>query len=83
MQFKSLVQCLDYFKDEQTCIDYLIQQRWNGNTECPSWGCAKVYKIEILVVLPPDKFFNYHEKNKVQKMWRGIQKEVYLVSTRI
>jgi hypothetical protein len=44
--FKNLKQLFDYFKDENTCREYLIQQRWNGNVECPFCGCAKVYTIE-------------------------------------
>jgi hypothetical protein len=31
--FKSLLQVLDYFKNEETCINYLASQRWG---ETPS-----------------------------------------------
>lgn len=41
--FKSLPQLLDYFKDEQTCVAYLAQSRWNGNPCCPHCGNEKVY----------------------------------------
>lgn len=35
MDFKTLPQLLDFFKDEQTCRDYLEQQRWAGAPVCP------------------------------------------------
>jgi hypothetical protein len=46
MQFKNLKDFFNKFPDEKTCVDYLIQQRWNGNVECAFCGCTKVYKIE-------------------------------------
>lgn len=42
-QFKNLPQQLDYFKDEQTCKDYLATQRWNGHVTCPFCSHEKVY----------------------------------------
>ncbi len=42
--FKTLPQLFDYFKDEQTCREYLEQQRWNGNPVCPFCGAEKPYK---------------------------------------
>ena len=44
MQFKNLTQLFDFFKDEETCRQYLEQQRWNGNVECPFCACTKVYR---------------------------------------
>ncbi len=44
MQFKNLQQLFDTFKDEATCREYLEQQRWNGNVECPFCACTKVYR---------------------------------------
>ncbi len=35
MNFKSITQLLDYFKDEATCISYYEQQRWKGKPVCP------------------------------------------------
>lgn len=43
MNFKNLIQLLDFFKDEKTCLDYLEQQRWAGNPTCPFCGCGKPY----------------------------------------
>ena len=33
-KFKTLVDLLVYFKDEQICRDYLELIRWNGNLTC-------------------------------------------------
>ncbi len=44
MNFKSLPQLLDYFKDEVTCIEYYENIRWNGNPVCPHCGSERVYK---------------------------------------
>lgn len=40
--FKSLIQLFDYFKDEETCKEFLTNQRWNGSPSCPHCGSAKV-----------------------------------------
>lgn len=40
MQFKSLPELLDYFKEESTCIAYYEQLRWNGRPVCPFCGTA-------------------------------------------
>jgi transposase-like protein len=43
-QFKSLLQLLDHFKEESTCVEYLVQSRWNGGAVCcPHCGNEKVY----------------------------------------
>lgn len=41
--FKTLIQLLDTFQDEKSCIEYLEQQRWNGNPICPFCGAEKPY----------------------------------------
>lgn len=43
-QFKTLIQLLDFFKDEQTCIAYLEQQRWGGTVACPFCGVINPYR---------------------------------------
>ena len=43
MNFKSLPQLLDYFKEESTCKEYYQQIRWNGDVACPHCGSLKVY----------------------------------------
>ncbi|HMI05240.1 MAG TPA: IS1595 family transposase [Pedobacter sp.] len=40
-EFKSVIQLLDHFREEQTCIDYLTSQRWGGVVTCPHCGSAK------------------------------------------
>jgi len=42
-QFNSLIQLLDFFKDEETCKVYLGQQRWGDTPACPHCGCTKAY----------------------------------------
>lgn len=42
--FKTLLQLLDYFKDEDTCRSYLEQQRWGGNPACPFCGVVNPYR---------------------------------------
>lgn len=37
-QFKSLLQVLDHFKSEETCIKYLADQRWGETPCCPHCG---------------------------------------------
>ncbi len=44
MNFKSLPQLLDFFKDEQAGIEYYENIRWNGNPVCPHCGSEKPYK---------------------------------------
>lgn len=44
MNFKSLPQLLDFFKEESTCIEYYEQIRWNGNPVCPHCDSERVYK---------------------------------------
>jgi transposase-like protein len=38
-KFKTLVDLLTYFKDEQVCRDYLELIRWNGKIVCPYKEC--------------------------------------------
>lgn len=44
MNFKSLPQLLDYFKDEATCIKYYENIRWQGKPKCPHCGADRPYK---------------------------------------
>jgi transposase-like protein len=44
MNFKSLTECLDYFKEESTCIAYLEHQRWGGTPACPFCGVINPYR---------------------------------------
>lgn len=39
--FKSVIELLDYFKDEKTCISFYEQIRWNGQPFCPHCGSTK------------------------------------------
>lgn len=42
--FKTLIELLDFFKDEETCIAYLEQQRWGGTPACPFCGVVDPYR---------------------------------------
>ncbi len=44
-QFNSLLQVLDYFKDEETCKNYLAEKRWGVDRQpvCPHCGCEHIY----------------------------------------
>ncbi len=44
--FNNLRELILSMPTEETCREYLIQQRWNGKPECPYCGGGKVYKIE-------------------------------------
>jgi transposase-like protein len=41
--FKSLIQVLDFFKEEATCINYLAQSRWGDEPSCPHCGNVGAY----------------------------------------
>ena len=42
-QFKSLLQVLDFFKDEPTCKSYLAKSRWGDTPCCPHCGNVGAY----------------------------------------
>lgn len=42
-KFKSLLQVLDYFKSEETCIAYLANSRWGDSPACPHCGTVGAY----------------------------------------
>lgn len=42
--FKSIIQLVKAFPDEQTCINHLEELRWNGNVVSPFDPSSKVYK---------------------------------------
>jgi len=42
-QFKSLIQVLDFFKEETTCVAYLANSRWGGEPSCPHCGNVGAY----------------------------------------
>jgi transposase-like protein len=42
-KFKTLIQLLDFFRDEKTCYEFLEQQIWGGTPACPHCGSIHVY----------------------------------------
>jgi transposase-like protein len=45
-EFSSLYELLEYFKDENTCLQYLAQQRWQGNVCCPHCQHNVIYTLQ-------------------------------------
>ncbi len=44
-QFKNKKELLNHFNSEKTCVEYLIQQRWDGgNITCPHCGAEAPYQ---------------------------------------
>ncbi len=43
-QFKNYLQVLDYFKDDKTCEEYIIQRRWKNKPCCPHCKSDRVYR---------------------------------------
>jgi len=46
MKFKSLLHLLEYFKDDQTCIEHYEQIRWGNEPACPHCGCTIVGRTQ-------------------------------------
>src|SRR5687767_677830 len=44
MTFKNLTDFFTYFKDEETCRQYLELQRWGGTPACPFCGVINPYR---------------------------------------
>lgn len=44
IEFKSVIELIKTFKDEETCIKHLEELRWNGNVVSPFDAESKVYK---------------------------------------
>ena len=47
-KFNNLISLLTYFKDEQTCLSYLEQIRWEGKLACPYKDCSgdKIFRCK-------------------------------------
>lgn len=43
MNFKSLPQLLDHFREEKTCVEYYANLRWGGNPVCPHCDSENPY----------------------------------------
>jgi transposase-like protein len=54
--FKSLIELLDFFKEEKTCYEFLAQQIWEGGKAvCPHCNSAKVYTTKSRSTNPAKK----------------------------
>lgn len=48
-EFKNLLEVVRHFSDEQTCIDFLVNARWNGKPVCPHCGNDnKIYFLKTV-----------------------------------
>ena len=43
--FNSLLDIIEYFRDEQTAIEYLVNKRWKNGVVCPHCGVEKTYSF--------------------------------------
>lgn len=43
MNFKSLIELNDFFRDDKTCVAYYEQLRWDGKPVCPFCGSERPY----------------------------------------
>ncbi len=41
--FDSLLQMMEAFPDEQTCVDHIRAIRWKNGAYCPHCGCTKIF----------------------------------------
>lgn len=41
LKFKNLPALLKHFQNEETCVKYLVKQRWNNKPVCPHCGSMK------------------------------------------
>jgi transposase-like protein len=46
MEFKNLKELMAYIKDDETCLNYYAQLRWNGNPVCPHCHHPRAYKLK-------------------------------------
>lgn len=44
ISFRNLVECLDFFKEEGTCREFLEEQRWGSTPACPFCGVINPYR---------------------------------------
>ena len=45
-EFNSIIQLIEKFSDEQTCIDHLKELRWKDGQYCPHCGNEKIYEFK-------------------------------------
>ncbi|MBX9449813.1 MAG: IS1595 family transposase [Taibaiella sp.] len=45
LSFNTLLQVSEYFSDQQNCIDFIKEVRWNGELKCAHCGHDKVYTL--------------------------------------
>lgn len=84
--FKSVIDLLKAFPDEQTCIDHLEKLRWNGNVVSPFDASSKVYicKGNKYRCKNSGKYFNIKTNTIFDNTKLGLQKwflAIYIVTS--
>ncbi len=46
LKFKTLVEFLEYFKDEDACLAYFASIRFRNGRYCPHCGCTRIYAFK-------------------------------------
>lgn len=87
MVFKSVVNLLDFFKDEETCVKFYEQKRWKGNVTCPTCNTGNPYVTKVgYRCRNKDCFKNFNvkkgtifENSKIEmRLWFAV---AYLMTT--
>ncbi|MDV3902354.1 IS1595 family transposase [Elizabethkingia anophelis] len=84
--FKSVIDLLKTFPDEQTCINHLERLRWNGNVVSPFDSSSKVYicKDNRYRCKNSGKYFNVKTNTIFDNTKLGLQKwflAIYIVTS--
>lgn len=84
--FKSVIDLLKAFPDEQTCIDHLEKLRWSGNVVSPFNASSKVYmcKDNKYRCKTTKKYFNVKTNTIFDNTKLGLQKwflAIYIVTS--
>ncbi|OAV70481.1 Transposase [Bacteroidales bacterium Barb6] len=74
--YNSMIELLQVFPDEQSCINYLEKLRWNGNVVSPFDSTSKVYKCKgnKYYCNSTGKYFNVKTSTLFENTKVGLQK---------
>ncbi len=85
-EFKSILELVQFFSKEQTCIDYLEELRWNGCPVSPFDSNSKIYKCKNnrYRCKNTGKYFNVKTNTLFDNTKLGLQKwfiAIWLITT--
>ena len=85
-EYKSILELLKAFPNEQACIDYLEELRWNGDVISPFDSTSKVYKCKgnKYFCNSTGKYFNVKTKTIFENTKIELQKwflSIYIVTS--